>query len=110
MMDPIRLAHDPRAATAQPAATYLLRLYISGATPRSARAIRNIKAIGAQYLGGKYDLEVIDIYQQTSKATVGDIVALPTLLKHFPPPVRRIIGDLSNTQHVLRGLGLWPIG
>ena len=106
MTDPICPAHDPEAATAQPAVIYSFRLYISGATPRSARAICNIKKIGAQYLGGKYDLQVIDVYQckYISRGQPWDIVALPTLLKDFPLPVRRITGDLSNTRQVLRRL------
>jgi circadian clock protein KaiB len=109
MTDPTRPVTDPGATTAVPTVTYFLRLYISGATPRSARAIRNIKVIGSLYLDDKYDLEVIDVYQHLSRAHARNIVALPTLLKYFPLPVRRIIGDLSDTQQVLRGLGLWPI-
>jgi circadian clock protein KaiB len=104
--DLIRPVHDQDEAAAPSAVIYLLRLYICGASPRSARAIRNAKMIGDHNLGGKYDLEVIDVYQHTDHAQARDIVALPTLLKYFPLPVRRIIGDLSDVPQVLRVLGL----
>ena len=107
MTDPVRPNDDPDVI---PTVIYQLRLYISGATPRSVRAVRNIKRIGEQALAGHYELEVIDVYQQTHLALNQDIIALPTLIKNFPPPVRRIIGDLSDTQLVLQGLGLCPIG
>jgi circadian clock protein KaiB len=85
-------------------AKYLLRLYISGSTSKSALAISNIKRICEQYLKNRYDLEVIDIYQQPSLARDQQIVAVPTLIKQFPPPQRRLIGDLSNSKTVLVGL------
>jgi circadian clock protein KaiB len=110
MTDPVWPIHDSDAATPWPLSWYRFRLFISGATPRSLQAVRNIKMIGERYLGNQYELEVIDAYQQVDLAQEQDIVALPTLIKHFPLPVRRIIGDLSDTQHVLQGLALWPIG
>jgi circadian clock protein KaiB len=87
---------------------YVLRLYVSGATPRSAHAIANIKKICEDELQGRYDLEVIDMYQQPEAANGDQIIAVPTLIKTLPFPLRRIIGDLSNTEQVLVGLGLQP--
>jgi len=75
-------------------------------TPRSARAINNLRAICDEYLEGRYDLEVIDIYQQPVLAKGEQIVAAPTLVKKLPLPMRRIIGDMSNRDHVLLGLDL----
>jgi len=85
---------------------YVLRLYVAGATPHSARAITNLKAICEEHLKGCYELEVVDLYQRPQLALDEGIVAVPTLIKQLPPPVRRIIGDLSNTEPVLVGLGL----
>jgi circadian clock protein KaiB len=85
---------------------FRLQLYISGATPRSAQAIANIKAISENRLQGRYDLEVIDAGQQAALARDQQIVVLPTLIKHLPLPIRRMIGDLSDTDRVLLGLGL----
>jgi circadian clock protein KaiB len=110
MTDPLRPTSDHDAAKVQPTVMYRFRLYISGATPRSVQAIRNIKIIGERTLGGRYELEVIDVYQQINLAREEDIIALPTLIKHFPLPVRRVIGNLSHTPVVLQGLGLWPLG
>jgi circadian clock protein KaiB len=87
---------------------YRLRLYVSGATPRSAQAIANIKAIGEKRLSGRYELEVIDAYQQAELAREHQIVVLPTLIKALPGPLRRMVGDLSNEEQVLVGLGLGP--
>ena len=75
-------------------------------TPRSARAISNLRAICDEYLAGRYDLEVIDIYQQPVLTKGEQIVAAPTLIKKLPLPMRRIIGDMSNRGHVLLGLDL----
>ncbi len=85
---------------------YLLRLYVTGMTPRSTEAIERIKAICEEHLAGRYDLEVVDIYQQPSLAKGEQIVATPTLIKRLPPPLRRLVGDLSNKQRVLLGLDL----
>ena len=85
---------------------YLLRLYVTGMTPRSARAVKNLRAICDEYLLGRYDLEVIDIYQQPMLAKGEQIIAAPTLIKRLPLPVRRIIGDMSNRASVLVGLHL----
>jgi circadian clock protein KaiB len=85
---------------------YVLRLYVSGSTSKSALAIENIKRICEQHLKNRYDLEVIDIYQQPNLARDEQIVAVPTLIKRFPPPQRRLIGDLSSLRKVLFGLDL----
>jgi circadian clock protein KaiB len=85
---------------------YVLRLYVTGATARSRRAIVNINAICNEHLQGKYDLEVIDIHQKPALAQDEQIVAAPTLIKQLPLPLRRIIGDLSDRESVLFGLDL----
>ena len=85
---------------------YLLRLYITGTTPRSVQAIANIKQICEKHLRGRFDLEVIDIYQKPQMAKRDQIIAMPTLVKELPAPLRRIIGDLSDTEKVLVGLDL----
>lgn len=85
---------------------YLLRLYVAGSTQRSMSAITNIRKICEDNLKGRYVLEVIDLYQQPKLAAGDQIVALPTLIKKIPPPLRRIIGDLSDTEKVLIGLDL----
>lgn len=85
---------------------YSFRLYITGATPNSIRAVRNIKMICEEYLKDKYSLEVIDVSQQGMLAQNEQIIALPLLVKKFPLPERRVIGDLSDSEKVLRILGL----
>jgi len=96
-----------RAAGAPRADRYILRLYVTGLTPRSSRAVKNLKAVCDEYLAGRYDLEVIDIYQQPVLARGEQIIAAPTLIKKLPLPVRRIIGDLSDRERVLIGLDLF---
>ena len=96
------------AAQAPAAERYVLRLYVTGMTSRSARAVNNLRAICDEYLEGRYDLEVIDIYQQPLLAKGEQIIAAPTLIKKFPLPMRRIIGDMSNRDGVLLGLDLVP--
>ncbi len=91
-----------------PEARYVLRLFITGATPQSVRAIANVKQICEQYLPGRYELEVIDLYQQPQLAQGEQIVAVPTLIKKLPLPLRRIVGDMSQTERVLVGLDLRP--
>ncbi|MGD0854302.1 MAG: circadian clock KaiB family protein [Dehalococcoidia bacterium] len=87
---------------------YVLKLYITGMTPRSRIAIRNLQKICDEYLKGRYELEVIDIYQQPTLARGEQIIATPTLIKKLPEPVRRLIGDMSKTDRVLLGLDLQP--
>ncbi|SDD27149.1 circadian clock protein KaiB [Mucilaginibacter pineti] len=85
---------------------YHLRLFVTGASPNSSRAITNIKEICETHLHGNYELEIIDIYQQPLIAESEQIIALPLLIKKAPGMERRMIGDMSNTNKVLRGLGL----
>jgi len=87
---------------------YLLRLYVTGTTPRSARAIQNIRAICEEKLRGRYDLEVVDIYQHPEQAKPEQVVVTPTLVRKLPLPVRRLIGDLSDADRVLVGLDIVP--
>lgn len=87
---------------------YVLRLYVTGMTPRSTEAFATIKTICEEHLHGRYELEVIDIYQHPQLARDEQIIAAPTLVKRLPTPLRRIIGDLSNTDRVLVGLDLRP--
>ena len=98
-----------RALQAEPKAErYLLRLYVTGTTPRSVRAIQNIRAICEEKLHGCYDLEVVDIYQHPERAKPEQVVVTPTLVRTLPLPVRRLIGDLSNAERVLVGLDIVP--
>jgi circadian clock protein KaiB len=89
---------------------YVLRLYVTGNTPRSTKAIQNIRMLCEEHLRGRYDLEVIDIHQQPVLAQDEQIIAAPTLIKMMPRPLRKFIGDLSNTDRVLMGLDLQPVG
>jgi circadian clock protein KaiB len=102
----IDLSIHPKEAKASNSKKYILRLYVAGSTPRSMAAISNIKKICEEKLAGRYILEVIDLYQQPLLAAGHQIVAIPTLIKELPPPLRRIIGDLSDTEKVLVGLDL----
>ena len=85
---------------------YLLRLYVTGMTPRSTEAFASIKAICEERLQGRYELEVIDIYQHPQLAIDEQIIAVPTLVKKLPAPLRRLVGDLSNEDRVLLSLDL----
>jgi circadian clock protein KaiB len=85
-----------------------LRLYVAGQTPRSMTAFRNLKAICENHLKGRYRIEVIDLLEQTNLSSGDQILAIPTLVRRLPQPVRKIIGDLSNTERVLVGLDLRP--
>jgi len=85
---------------------YVLRLYVTGTTPQSVRAIANVKKLCEKYLKGRYELEVVDLYQQPQLAQGEQIIAAPTLIKKLPLPLRRIIGDMSKTERVLVGLDL----
>ena len=89
---------------------YILRLYITGITPKSTQAIQNIRKICEENLKGRYALEVIDIYQQPILAKDEQIIAAPTLIKKLPLPIRRLIGDMSDAGRFLVGIGLKPKG
>ena len=85
---------------------YLLKLFVTGASPNSVRAINNVKDICEKYLKDNYTLQVIDVYQIPEVAQQEQIIALPTLIKKSPAPERRLVGDMSDTAKVLRGLGI----
>jgi circadian clock protein KaiB len=87
---------------------YILRLYVAGITPRSREAIRTVTAICEEHLEGRYDLEVIDIYQQPTLAKGEQIIAVPTLIKKLPVPLRRFIGSMADREKLLVGLDLKP--
>ena len=89
---------------------YVLRLYVAGVTPRSVHAIENVKTVCETHLQGQYELQVIDIYQQPALAKGDQIIAVPTLIKKLPAPLRMLIGDLSDVERVLVGLDLRPRG
>jgi circadian clock protein KaiB len=86
--------------------TYLLKLYVTGMTPQSILAIENLKLICEEHLKGRYNLEVVDLYKNPALAAGEQIIAAPTLIKKLPLPLRRVIGDMSNTDRVLVGLDL----
>ena len=93
-------------STEAEADTFVLRLYVAGQTPKSITAFINLKKICEEHLQGRYELEVIDLYQQPQLAAGEQIIAAPTLIKKLPLPLRRIIGDMSRTERVLVGLDL----
>lgn len=94
--------HPGRAATAR----YRLRLYVSGTTPRSLQAIEAVRALCDVHLAGRYDIEVIDLYQEPELARDRQIVATPTLVRELPLPVRKLVGDLTRKDRVLAGLDI----
>lgn len=87
-------------------ATYVLRLYVTGLTPRSQKAIANVRKLCDEYLKGRYKLEIVDIYQHPGQAQSEQILAAPTLVKKLPLPLRRLIGDMTDPGRVLVALGL----
>jgi circadian clock protein KaiB len=95
-----------RAASKVASEPYELCLYIAGTTPRSAAALANVTSVCEERLPGHYDLVVVDVYQQPARAKADNIIAVPTLLRKHPLPLRLLIGDLSNRAQVLAGLSL----
>lgn len=89
--------------------TYRLRLYVAGQTPKSLAAFNNLKKICEEHLAGKYVIEVVDLLENPTLARGDQILAIPTLVRKLPPPVKKIIGDLSNKERVLVGLDLRPM-
>jgi circadian clock protein KaiB len=87
---------------------YVLRLYVTGMTPRSTRAIENVRKLCEEHLTGRYELDVIDIYQQPILAKGEQIIATPTLIKKLPLPLRKVIGDMSDSERFLLGIDLKP--
>lgn len=96
----------PPLVTAQPPKAYLLRLYVAGTTPKSVLALKNLREICEEHLEGRYEIEVVDLLETPQLAQGDQILALPTLVRRLPEPIKRIIGDLSNTERVLVGLDL----
>ena len=95
-----------KAAAGREGEAYVLRLYVTGLTPRSTLAIANVRKICDEHLAGRYELEVIDLYQQPKLAKGEQIIAAPTLIKTLPLPLRRLIGDMSDTEKFLIGMDL----
>lgn len=87
---------------------WCLRLYVAGQSPKSLSALANLKILCEEHLSGSYEIEVVDLVEHPSLARSDEILAIPTLVRRLPPPVRKIIGDLSNTERVLVALRLQP--
>ncbi len=104
--NPTRPARPKAKPRKKEGSRYVLRLYVAGKSPKSVNAIANIKKICEENLQGRYELDVIDLYQQPQLAQGEQIIALPTLIRKLPLPLRRIIGDMSNTERVLVGLDI----
>ena len=100
------MAESPLAADIPVAAAYSLRLYVAGETPKSMAAIRNLRALCATHLAGQYSIEVIDLRVNPQLAAADQILAIPTVVRHLPAPLRKVIGDLSDTERVLVGLDI----
>jgi circadian clock protein KaiB len=101
-------AEFEKAAAGRDREKYVLRLYVTGMTPKSTQSIANVKEICKKHLAGRYELEVIDIYQQPELAKGEQIIASPTLIKKLPLPLRRLIGNMSDTERFLVGIDLKP--
>jgi circadian clock protein KaiB len=101
-----KLRHKVAKALRLPPTKYILRLYVTGSTPRSAAAILNVMDFCKKHLPERCDLQIIDIFQNPAIAKAEQIVATPTLIKKAPQPVRMLVGDLSDTNRVRAGLGL----
>lgn len=101
-------AAEPEDADQTEADSWTLRLYVAGQTPKSITAFANLKQICEEHLAGRYKIEVIDLLVNPQLASGDQILAIPTLVRKLPEPVRKIIGDLSNTERVLVGLDLQP--
>jgi circadian clock protein KaiB len=104
----IRSARSKTVPVKTKAVTYVLRLYVAGQTPKSMAALANLNKICAEHLSGRYKLQVVDLLKNPKLARGDQILAIPTLVRELPLPVRRILGDLSNTERVLIGLDLLP--
>src|SRR5512138_1137381 len=96
------------ARKAKPAKTWELRLYVAGQTPKSLMAFANLKKICEEHMAGQYRIEVVDLLENPQLAKGDQIFAIPTLVRKLPPPLKKIIGDLSNTERVLVGLDIRP--
>ena len=103
-------AQNGQVKNASEVEVWALRLYVAGQTPRSVTAFANIKRLCEEHLPGRYTIEVIDLLQQPQLAAGDQILAIPTLVRKLPAPLRKIVGDLSNTERTLVGLNLKPAG
>ena len=106
-MDANRLAHDDGSGSPE---MYELRLYLAGHSPKSVRAVENLRRTCEEYLPGRYRIELVDLLENPQLARGDEILAVPTLVRKLPEPVRRIIGDLSDTEKLLVGLQLRSAG
>jgi circadian clock protein KaiB len=106
---PKRKVSRPRPPTEEFKPVYILRLFVTGTTPRSTRSIVNIREFCNHFLEGHYELEIVDIYQQPTAARDEQIIAAPTLIKSLPLPLRRLVGDFSDQDRVATGLGMVAI-
>ena len=104
----MQLSENRTAPQSSVAQTYSLRLYVAGHTPKSVLALANLKQICEEHLQGRYEIEVIDLLRNPRLAKEDQIVAIPTLVRKLPQPLRKIIGDLSDTERTLVGLQLRP--
>jgi circadian clock protein KaiB len=100
MTDP----HDPGPTMTEPGETWHMRLYVAGQSPKSLHAFANLKSLCEEHLPGNYEIEIVDLVEHPDLARSDDILAVPTLVRRLPEPLRKIIGDLSNTERVLVGL------
>lgn len=99
-------ADAPRTPAPDPDGIYHLRLYVAGQSPKSVRAVENLRRVCEEHLTGRYEIELVDLAENPQLARSDEIIAVPTLIRKLPEPVRRIIGDLSDTEKVLVGLQL----
>ena len=102
----MQLSEDRSVESSSDAKAYLLRLYVAGKTPKSVLAFTNLKQICEEHLQGRYDIEIVDLLENPQLARGDQILAVPTLVRRLPEPIKKIIGDLSNTERVLVGLDL----
>jgi circadian clock protein KaiB len=102
----MQLSEDGIAVRSSAEETYRLRLYVAGQTPKSVQAFKNLKQICEKHLRGRYEIEIIDLVENPQLARGDQILAVPTLVRRLPAPIKKIIGDLSNTERVLVGLDL----
>jgi len=102
----MQLSETPAATPSPASKAYVLRLYVAGQTPKSVLAFTNLKQICEDHLQGRYEIEIIDLLEQPQLARGDQILAVPTLVRRLPEPIKKIIGDLSNTERVLVGLDL----
>jgi circadian clock protein KaiB len=102
----MRLSEDGMAAPSAAEQTYRLRLYVAGQTPKSLNAFTNLKQICEEHLQGRYEIEIVDLVENPQLARGDQILAVPTLVRRLPEPIKKVIGDLSNKERVLGGLDL----